>query len=524
MRERLLIVVVLLAAAAGPAPAKSSGYADYTRVMRLIEQWRYDEARREVAALAQKLPGVVETVYLQAEMAYLDGDYARAVTLLAGLPDGALQGEVGDLRKLAAATARATEGFTSRDSAGGHFVIRYKPGPDEAIADLAGEVLEQARTEIGADLGALPPGKVRVEILGKPADLASTSTLTEKEIETTGTIALCKYNKLMVVSPRATVFGYPWMDTLAHEYTHFVVSTASADEVPIWLHEGLARFQQIRWRSGPRLSLTDLEEHLLAGALRARRLISFDDMHPSMAKLPSQEAATLAFAEVQTMVGFIHARVGYPGIRKVIALQRDGRSARRAVAEVLGMRWPEVEKTWKDWLRGAGLKSSRTLAGRAAGSRIRFDHGGKQDENVGVDEIASAKARRFARLGGLLRARGRSAAAAVEYEKALALAPDDPFVAGKLSRTYLELEHYERAIELAAKLAALDDTDAVAPTTLGLAYAATGRTDQAARAFEQALRISPFDPAVRCGLADAYGALGQAGPAAREQRACAMLK
>jgi tetratricopeptide (TPR) repeat protein len=349
------------------------------------------------------------------------------------------------------------------------------------------------------------------------------STLTEKEIETTGTIALCKYNKLMVVTPRATLFGYPWMDTLAHEYVHHVVSTASADEVPIWLHEGLARFQQIRWRSPPRLSLTGIEEHLLAGALRRRRLIAFDDMHPSMAKLPSQEAAALAFAEVQTMVAFIHARAGYAGIRKVIALQRDGRSARRAVADVLDMPWPAIEKAWKTWLASA-VKSSRLLAGRAAARRIRFDRGGHDDDNVGIGEIASAKARKFARLGGMLRARDRSAAAAAEYEKALALAPDDPFIAGKLSRTYLELERYERAIELALKVAAVDENDAVAPTTLGIAYAATGRIEPAARAFEQALRISPFDPAVRCGLADAYQALGQTGPAEREQRACTMLK
>ena len=26
----------------------------------------------------------------------------------------------------------------------------------------------------------------------------------------------------MVVSPRATLFGYPWMDTLAHEYIALV--------------------------------------------------------------------------------------------------------------------------------------------------------------------------------------------------------------------------------------------------------------------------------------------------------------
>ena len=210
--------------------------------------------------------------------------------------------------------------------------------------------------------------------------------------------------------------------------------------------------------------------------------------------------------------------------RQALALQKEGRSARRAVAEVLGMRWPEVERSWKAWLRTAGLKSSRSLAGRASAPRIRFDRGGKRDENVGVGEIASAKARKFARLGGLLRARDRAAAAAIEYQKAIALAPDDPFVAGKLSRTYLELERWDEAIALATRLAQLDDGDAVAPTTLGLAYSASGRPEPAARAFEQALRISPFDPSVRCGLADAYSATGKVALAAREQRACTMLK
>jgi len=521
---RCLLVIALLLAGPAPVSAKSSAYADYTRVLRLLEQWRYDEARTDIAALARKFPGAVETLYLRAEMAYLDGDYPRSVKLLASLPDSGLGGQVGELRALAASTAEVTRGFTSRESAGGHFVIYFQPGKDELIADLAGEVLEAARTAIGADLGLSPASKIRVEILGKSADLAGLSTLTEKEIDTTGTIALCKYNKLMVVSPRATLFGYPWMDTLAHEYVHFVVSTVSADQVPIWLHEGLAHFEQIRWRSDPRLALSSIEQHLLASALTRRRLISFDAMHPSMAKLPSQEAAALAFAEVTSMVAFIHGKVGYPGLRQALALQKEGRSARRAVAEVLGMRWPEVERSWKAWLRTAGLKSSRSLAGRASAPRIRFDRGGKRDENVGVGEIASAKARKFARLGGLLRARDRAAAAAIEYQKAIALAADDPFIAGKLSRTYLELERWDEAIALATRLAQLDDGDAVAPTTLGLAYSASGRPEPAARAFEQALRISPFDPSVRCGLADAYSATGKVALAAREQRACTMLK
>ena len=66
----------------------------------------------------------------------------------------------------------------------------------------------------------------------------------------------------------------------------------------------------------------------------------------------------------------------------------------------------------------------------------------------------------------MLRARNMPRAATVEYEKALAAGADDPFIAGKLARTYLELGEYERAIELATPLLEVDDTDPVAATTL----------------------------------------------------------
>src|SRR5690606_37337088 len=158
--------------------------------------------------------------------------------------------------------------------------------PDATIAELAGEVLDTAWEVIGTDLGLKPSDPIRVEILGAPSDLAKLSPLTEIEIENTGTIALSKYNKLMVVSPRATLFGYPWMDTLVHEYTHLIVSRIAHDSVPVWLQEGIARFEQTRWRRPPEVVLSATEQALLTAALRKGRLISLDEMHPSMAKLP----------------------------------------------------------------------------------------------------------------------------------------------------------------------------------------------------------------------------------------------
>jgi tetratricopeptide (TPR) repeat protein len=322
----------------------------------------------------------------------------------------------------------------------------------------------------------------------------------------------------MVVSPRATIFGYPWMDTLAHEYTHLLVARLSNDSVPVWLQEGLARFEQTRWRTTPEVKLSATEQSLLGAALKKGRLISFDEMHPSMAKLPSQEAAALAYAEVYTLVGWLHGKVGYKGIRDAITAQKDGKSARRAVAETLAMSWSAVEKAWH-----ANLKTpDKSQTAARPGKPIKFGKGGQESENVGLEQVGT-RARKHARLGGMLRARGMLESAAAEYEKALAVGGSEPFVAGKLARTLVELGKHERAIELATPLVAADPQDAVAAVTLGIARSARHEWAEAIVAYEQALRVSPFDPTTRCGLAEAYAQTTNPN-AARERAACDQLK
>ncbi len=530
---------------------------EYLKAARMLRTWRYEEARAIINRLAKRAPKSLETRYLRAELAFIDGDYAAVGTLLRGIDDSVAAGAVGRVRALAASSLKVTEEFVSKTSPDGHFVIWYAPGPDEVIVDLTAEVLDTAYRTIGEDFDFYPSTPIRVELLSRPADLARLSPLTVTEIETTGTIALCKYNKLMVVSPRATVFGYPWMDTLVHEYVHHVVSQLSHDSVPVWLHEGLARFEQTRWRKGPDGTLSPGEAQLLGRALAKRRLIEFADMHPSMAKLPSQEAAALAFTEVFSMVTYLHEEVGYRGLRRILALTRGGKSAQRAVAEVMDMPWQRVESSWKSHLRrrkdlkkdvrDAADGRGASAAARSRPKRIHFARGpnhGSGDgddkrrrpgargdgasgtDNVGIEEVASDKARDLTRLGGMLRARGMLPAAAIEYEKALRHAPGDPFISAKLSRTYLDLGRARDAIALAEPLAAADENDAGAAVTLGIAYMALDEPDlpKARTALEAALRINPFDPTVRCGLSQLYRDQGQTERAKREHRACERLQ
>src|SRR5262249_13173510 len=161
----------------------------------------------------------------------------------------------------------------------------------------------------------------------------------------------------------------------------------------------------------------------------------------------SQEAAALAYAEVYTLVGWLHGKVGYKGIRDAITAQKDGKSARRAVAETLAVSWTAVEKAWH-----AALKTpEKNQAAARPGKPIKFGKGGQESENVGLEQVGT-RARKHARLGGMLRARGMLEAAAAEYEKALSVGGSEPFVAGKLARTLVELGKHERAIELATPL------------------------------------------------------------------------
>lgn len=224
---RALVASVLLFAAtttlAAPTPAPRRDRTvtgDVIKAARFLQSARLEDARALLAELEKRAPDSAEVKWLRAELAFQSGDYAGSLALLDKLADTAVDGMVGQTKKLARSSLGVTELFVDVPSPKKHFVIRHAPGPDATIAILAGEVLDAAWETIGDDLGLKPTDPIRVELLGAPADLAKLSPLTEAEIETTGTIALSKYNKLMVVSPRATIFGYPWMDTLAHEYTH----------------------------------------------------------------------------------------------------------------------------------------------------------------------------------------------------------------------------------------------------------------------------------------------------------------
>lgn len=513
---------------------------------RLLNEWRVGAAAQTLAPLLSSRSHDLEVELLYGELLFYQGAYEAAArslrSALSGLrlPQAEAQ-EVHTLAELSASSAEVTRGFAEQASKGGHFLFRYRRGRDEVLIPYADEALEKAWAALGEDFSGIgsaeeaasrPSDPVRVEIYEDIADLARVSTLTIKEIETSGTIALCKWNRLMIVSPRALLRGYPWLDTLTHEYTHYIVTRVSRGTAPIWLHEGLAKFEERRWRGPSGGGLTPTLEHFLATALAKHRFITFEQMSPSMAKLPSQEDTALAFAEVYSVVEYLHSKLGWAGVRRLLLELGRGTSDTRALATVYGDSYEAFDRAWKNWLRGRKL---RTHAGMYT-ARLRFKktapeptkrnnaagtHPSAEEDDSG--EIVDPKARNFARLGGLLRARGRLLAAAVEYEKAQGvLGAGHPLLALKLGRTYLDLEEPDHAIsaleparEIYADLPGFN-------AAMGDAWMKKGDLRKAVPYLEAAIATSPFDPRTHCDLWRAYRDL-QSPLAERASHACALL-
>ena len=477
-----------------------------TRVERLLDEWRFAEGEAALTALATSRGGTAEVLYLEGYARFLAGDYAAGVAKLHAAAELAPEdANIKSLGALVAAADKAIQGHAEHRSA--HFILRHPP-EDEVLADYALEALESALGNLISDLGYSPTRPIHVDIYRSPSDLAAVSTLTEQEVQRTGTIALCKWGRLMATSPRALSYGYPWIDSLSHELVHYVVSALSRDRSPVWLQEGLAKFLERRWRDPPSAALPPVMQHLLAKALASGKLIGFDRMHPSMAKLPTAEDASLAFAEVATAVASLHARGGMAALRQAISGVRDGLDARAAVAQAAGGNWADFERNWKSFM---AAQKYRTFPGMEPVTRkfrksaaIASRRAPTEDE-----EILSLNApARYLRLGNMLLKRNRPRAAAIEYEKGSRIAGRGQWLFEvKLGRTYLALQQPERALKAVSDLLTLQPELPWPHLIAGQALLEKGQPKAAISALEMSLATNPFDPGVHCSLAEAYAKL-----------------
>jgi len=437
---------------------------------------------------------------LAARVPFYDGDYPAAYDLLKSAVDDGYE-DPWDQLALYERAMFATAGWRQVDY--GDFRVRYQPGVDAILLDGAVGAARKSRDHIAPFLGGPPPGSTILEIYPEGADFVAASSLTKDDVAATGVVALSKWTRLLVTSPRALARGYDWQDTIAHEYIHLVVAHHSLDRAPVWLQEGIAKFLDGRWKTGKEpFRLDQRQRGLLSAALKADAFVPFDEMHPSLAKIKvysasgevdraaSAERAGLAYAQLATMIAFAFEKGGDDVLTRVLPRVAEGIDPRVALAEGSGFAsFAEFEKNWVGYLKTLNLDGSSV-----ASMPMVLD--GTGDEADADPALAGRRdLAQFVRLGEMLADRGHFRAALMEYDRAAEdpEAKPSPLITTRRAQALVGLERLDDArAELEAVLD-LYPTSAPAWATLGAVAQRQGRTSEAIEHLMASTELNPFD-------------------------------
>lgn len=488
-----------------------------------LDKWQVKEAS-QIADRAIELAGSPNdkgrAFYMKSQVEFYKGRYREAVKY--GKEAYALyrDKEVGDFLDYISKVAETGEKFKEVKTE--LFIIRYIHPKDSILPVYAQRTLEKAYYEIGSDLETYPGDPVIVEIYPDPESFAVASTLSQKDIATTGVVGICKFNRIMIISPRLLPKGYMWLDALAHEYTHYLVFIKSENTVPVWLHEGIAKFEEKRWRGKKRQVLNPFYETLLARALKENSLVPIEKMHPSFGKLESAYEAQLAFAQVGTIVDFIVRRWGDGALLKLLESLREKNDYRSAIKQVTKMDFPQFYKSWSDNLMRRKL-IERIPKLKVKELKFEESKGRSQDKEQDIGDLDSTQARDYVTIGDMLKARGRLEAAAYEYDKALNFDPISPIILNRLASTQIALGEYEKAEELLLRSIKFYPEFVDAYNNLGEIYIKKGNFKKAEESYQSAISINPFDPEPHIALISIYEKLGLSDSAEPERRVLDIL-
>ncbi|HVJ20851.1 MAG TPA: hypothetical protein VM686_35820 [Polyangiaceae bacterium] len=420
MKITRLLALSLLGWAAASTPASASPGRVARTVSDAITEIDLERARRLLDRADADSPAIV---FERARLAVYLGECEAAAAML-DVPQFLDSKEALQLSELAQSCARATvAGLVLQDEKHGIW-LRLQDDADRVLAPFIFEVAAAARDAVGRDLGVDLPRPLRIDLVRDLFSLAAVSGLPVTAAETTGTLAVARWGRVIMLSPRAAQLGYPWQDTLAHEITHLMLSRASRDNAPLWLQEGIAKREESRWRDARPFDEPRWADVTARTAMASGRSVGIDKIGPSIAMLPTPEAASTAFAEVTSFMGYFLRESGEPSFRLLLADLKgfgDDGGPDGALRSVTGYDLVQWKERWQTAL--AVPPDPNQTAPAVTHPEPKVDD---------PRELA-----RRVRLGDLLAGRDHAAAAASEYELALAQSRSEAAVRWRLARVQL---------------------------------------------------------------------------------------
>lgn len=463
--------------------------AQLTSVIKLLRAFRPWEARELLEDSV--LPGDLKNL-LMGWSYHQEGKYTQAT----GFFDKVNKEKLGDdyfanrLDELAN-TGRALEGFRVYETE--NFSFRYQEGPDKVMLNFLPDIMEEIYDRYSKLFHYKRDAKIIVELMPDHQLFSYASALTREQIETTGTIALCVENRLVMITPRRVLQGYYWPDVIAHEFVHYILTKQSSDHVPLWMQEGVAKFFEARWEQDSVNPIDPGMESSLALAIEGDSLLTVDQMMPSFAALPTAALAQQAYAQTTAMIDYLCEIRSEDIVHRIVTGLNDTPDLNEVMKKNLDMDFQTFETSWREWLKGQGYQKHGHT--REMGVSLLDSDGSA--EKIDDVQVKDDSMRKHIRLGDLLLERNRYQAALKQYLKTSenGQKPGRQIVL-RMIRCYNNLQKPKDILELIDNHVLDLDHDVTMLVYRAQAYMASGDLVRAEPLLRRAIRINPFNPEI----------------------------
>jgi len=234
----------------------------------------------------------------------------------------------------------------AKPAQGAQFRIRYDGGVNEPLGVTVLDVLTRAYDEYARRLGFRIEDPVVVLLMmetGFPEGRVPEWAAGLND----GTIRV-PLRGLDRLTPRLTT-------VLRHELAHSFIAARTGGNCPTWLQEGISQ-----WLEG---GDPNREDAVVAALAHDGRLMPLLTLEAPFQTLPPTEM-TAAYAESLSAIAHILRRSGPDGVVRLLAALGDRLPSEEALPTAIALSYPEFQKSWEDYLRGAGRPAARTGPGR----------------------------------------------------------------------------------------------------------------------------------------------------------------
>src|SRR3989449_2971889 len=261
------------------------------------------------------------------------------------------------------------EHFVRFDST--HFKVKLHEKEVAVLRPYVSELLEKAYNTLTAKYDFKPEGPITFEMYPDHADF-EVRTLGLPGIG--GILGVC-FGKLFAMdSPEARKpDSFNWGSTLWHEFTHVITLQITDHKIPRWFSEGLSVFEErkgfVGW--GDKMKLDYL------AAIKGKKLLSTAELNNGFIRPKFPEQVLVSYYQASLVCDYIEQKFGFPAIKKMLALYKDGKTTADVFKEALNLSLDDFDKQFFAWVdervKGLEVKAFTETMGRGQEALAKGD-------------------------------------------------------------------------------------------------------------------------------------------------------